>query len=195
MLRNTRKTTASHIKTKPVYAINEQRCRWACASLQSDQYYCYSLPTWYNTSSCYIHNSKALTSFYNREDRFEPQHDKINNVAVFSAKTQISLGIRPVWSYSSLCTQWVAKDQRFHHADSEDWSDWADAQADLSLCWAHTHFVGFVMSRLICVLVGSHNSKDSFSHGNSYLSPVTWKPVFGGLRPCKTQTGLLSYRD
>ena len=25
------------------------------------------------------------------------------------------------------------------------WSDWADAQADLSLCWAHTHFVGFVI--------------------------------------------------
>ena len=25
------------------------------------------------------------------------------------------------------------------------WSDWADAQADLSLCWAHSHFVGFVM--------------------------------------------------
>ena len=30
------------------------------------------------------------------------------------------------------------------------WSDWADAQADLSLCWWHTHFVGFVMSRLKC---------------------------------------------
>ena len=28
------------------------------------------------------------------------------------------------------------------------WSDWADAQADLSFCWMHTHFVGFVMSRL-----------------------------------------------
>ena len=26
------------------------------------------------------------------------------------------------------------------------WSDWADAQADLSLRWAHIHFVGFVMS-------------------------------------------------
>ena len=25
------------------------------------------------------------------------------------------------------------------------WSDWADAQADLSLCCAHIHFVGFVM--------------------------------------------------
>ena len=28
------------------------------------------------------------------------------------------------------------------------WSDWSDAQADLSLSWAHSHFVGFVMSRL-----------------------------------------------
>ena len=28
------------------------------------------------------------------------------------------------------------------------WSAWA---SDLSLCWAHTHFVGFVMSRLILV--------------------------------------------
>ena len=29
------------------------------------------------------------------------------------------------------------------------WSDWADALAVLSLRWAHTHYVGFVMSRLI----------------------------------------------
>ena len=29
------------------------------------------------------------------------------------------------------------------------WSDWADAQADRSLRWAHSHFVGFVMSRII----------------------------------------------
>ena len=67
------------------------------------------------------------------------------------AKTHISLGICPVWSESSLCAQWVAKNPRFLHADSEDWSDWADAQADLSLRWAHTHFVGFVMWRLIWV--------------------------------------------
>ena len=36
------------------------------------------------------------------------------------AKAQMSLGIRPVWSESSLCTQWVAKDPSFLHADSED---------------------------------------------------------------------------
>ena len=28
-------------------------------------------------------------------------------------------------------------------------SDWADAQADLSLRWAHIHFVGFVLRRLL----------------------------------------------
>ena len=33
-------------------------------------------------------------------------------------------------------------------------SDWADAKVDLSLRWAHTHFVGFVMRRLTCRLTG-----------------------------------------
>ena len=64
------------------------------------------------------------------------------------AKTQISLGIRPVWSEFSMCAPWVAKDPSFLHADSEDWSDWADAQADLSHRLAHSHFVGFIMRRL-----------------------------------------------
>ena len=41
-------------------------------------------------------------------------------MSVRPAKTQISLGIRPVWSESSLCAQWVAKDPSFLHADSED---------------------------------------------------------------------------
>ena len=60
------------------------------------------------------------------------------------AKTQISLGIRQVWSESSPCAQWVAMDPSFLHADSEDWSDWADAQADLSLRWAHMPFCWFL---------------------------------------------------
>ena len=41
----------------------------------------------------------------------EPQYDKTNKVSVRPAKTQISLGIRPIW---------------------------ADAQADLSLRWVHS---------------------------------------------------------
>ena len=43
----------------------------------------------------------------------------------------------------------VAKDPSFLHADSKDWSDWADAQADLSLRWAHSQCVGCVTRRLI----------------------------------------------
>ena len=48
------------------------------------------------------------------------RHDKTNKMSVCPAKTQISLGIHPVWSESSLCAQWVAKDASFLHADSED---------------------------------------------------------------------------
>ena len=33
---------------------------------------------------------------------FESRHDKTNEMSVRAAKTQISLGIRPVWSESSL---------------------------------------------------------------------------------------------
>ena len=50
----------------------------------------------------------------------EPRHDKTNKMSVRPAKTQISLGILPVWSEYWLCTQWVAKDPSFLHADSED---------------------------------------------------------------------------
>ena len=50
----------------------------------------------------------------------ELPHDKTNKITVHPAKTQIKLGIRPVWSKSLLCTQWVAKGPSFLHADSED---------------------------------------------------------------------------
>ena len=35
--------------------------------------------------------------------QLEPPRDKTNKVTVRPAKTQISLGIRPVWTESSLC--------------------------------------------------------------------------------------------
>ena len=48
------------------------------------------------------------------------QRTKSTKRHVRLAKTQISLGIRPIWSESSLDAQSVAKDQSFLHADSED---------------------------------------------------------------------------
>ena len=59
------------------------------------------------------------------------------------AKTQISLGIRPVCQSLRFALNGWLRAQVFFHADSEDWSDWADAQADLSLRWAHMLFCWF----------------------------------------------------
>ena len=78
--------------------------------------------------------------------RYELPHDKTNKITVRPATTQIS----PVWSGSLLSGQWVAKDPSFLQVDCERlWSDWADAEADLSLRWACSHFIGFVMRRLV----------------------------------------------
>ena len=67
---------------------------------------------------------------------------------VCPAKTQISLGI---WSESSLCAQWVAKDPSFLHADSED-SDQTGRMPRLIWVFAGRtyHFVGFVTRWLKC---------------------------------------------
>ena len=79
---------------------------------------------------------------------------------VCPAKTQISLGIRPVWSVFAVRMKkaWVLSYPL--STQRRLWSDWADAQADLSLRWAHTHFVDFVMSWLI---LNGWNEQESMS--------------------------------
>ena len=66
------------------------------------------------------------------------------------AKTQISLGIRPVWLESSLCAQKVVKGPMFLHADSEDYDQTGRMPR---LIWVFTgrtcHCVGFVTRQLI----------------------------------------------
>ena len=68
---------------------------------------------------------------------------------VHPAKTQISLGIRPVWSVFTVRMKkaWVLSYRLSYplNAQRRLWS----AQTDLSLRWAHSHFVGFVVRRLI----------------------------------------------
>ena len=79
----------------------------------------------------------------------EPPHDKTNKMTVCPAKTQISLGICPVWSESSLCAQWVAKDPGFLHADSGD-SDQTGRLPRLIWVFARRfcQLVGYVMRQL-----------------------------------------------
>ena len=78
-------------------------------------------------------------------------------MSVRPAKTQISLGIRPVWSESSLCAQWVAKDPRFLHVDSED----SDQTGQ--------------MPRLIWVFVGHTAILLVLSWGSSFLNKFAKK--------------------
>ena len=62
-------------------------------------------------------------------------------------------------------------------AQRRHWSDWANAQADLSLRWAHSHFVGFVMRQLkfICPQqrLGSAGTTAQF---NQCLHGPLWGP-------------------
>ena len=76
------------------------------------------------------------------------RHDKTNKMDVRPAKTQVSLGIRPVWSVFAVRMKKAWALSYPLSAQQRLWSDWLDAQADLSLRWAHSHFVGFVMSQL-----------------------------------------------
>ena len=179
----------SHVMRKAVYVICEQqRRRSACASAQSDQRLCCSLPGYYNTSICYSRNFKLVSAAEQtglshtpgrkprRQDflwrgsydlyaplsenwiwqrKNEPPHDKSKKMACAPSEDSDQPGHPPslikvsavrmkkAWVLSyPLSTQWSLR------------SDWADAQADLSLRWAHSHFDGFVMRRLkSCLLV------------------------------------------
>ena len=50
---------------------------------------------------------------------------------------RISLAIGPVWSESSLCAKWVAKDPSFLHADGED----SDQTGRMRFCHKAAHMV------------------------------------------------------
>ena len=66
----------------------------------------------------------------------EPRHDKINKMSPSPIRV-FAVRMKKAWALSHPLS-----------AQRRLWSDWADAQADLSLRWTHTHFVCFVMSQL-----------------------------------------------
>ena len=92
------------------------------------------------------------------------------------ATTQISLGIRPVWSESSLCTQWVAKDPSFLHANRED-SDQTGRMPRLIgvIAGLTCHFVGFVTRRLSHGLFQVSGLFNGILFHIGLLTPVNYK--------------------
>ena len=121
--------------------------------VQSDQHLCYSLPRKIipivaipkcprllpasvadhcaaGLNLTWPHNSKWAIAWQNQQNDLCTQ------------QTQIRLG---------RSSQWIAKDSSFLHADSEEWSDWVDSQADVSHRWAHRSFYRFCHALLKCV--------------------------------------------
>ena len=121
--------------------------------------------------------------------KHEPPRDKTKNVAVRPAKTQISLGIHPVWSESSLCTQWVAKGPSFLHANREG-SDQTGRMPRLTWVFAGRtcHFVGFVTRRLIYIPSSLIWRWWHLAHFQPYLPTgvmiMTWKRILQNLKLC-----------
>ena len=79
----------------------------------------------------------------------EPPLDKTNKMACVPSKDPGQPGHLPslirVFAFH-MKKAWVLSYPL--SAQRRLWTDWADAQADLSLHWMHSHFVGFVMRRL-----------------------------------------------
>ena len=89
---------------------------------------------------------------FKMEVAYEPLHDKTN-------KNDRCAQRRFRSACASLCALWVAKNPVLLHADSEDWSDWADAFVMLKLilytlsCSFGLPRVPFVNCRLFIYLV------------------------------------------
>ena len=85
---------------------------------------------------------------------YEPSRDKTNKMACAPSEDSDQPG-HPL-SLIRVFAVCMKKAWVFSYplsAQRRLWSDWADAQADLSLRWAHSHFVGFVMRQLLFVLL------------------------------------------
>ena len=91
---------------------------------------------------------RIVSDLLDQSCRNELRHDKTNKVSVPPAKAQISLGIRPIWSESSLSAWRNLRSLAVHWMHSEDWSDWAMPR----LIWV------FAGRTLILLVLSSHGS-------------------------------------
>ena len=104
---------------------------------------------------------------------YEPRHDKTDKMSLCPSKSQISLGIRPVWSESSLsawrnlgslATHWV-------HSEDSDQTGWMPRLIWV-FAWRTLILLVFVMSWLILFAMQTqdHDNVDQPLHS----IPVLW---------------------
>ena len=97
---------------------------------------------------------------------YEPRHDKTNKVSVRLAKTQISLGIRPVWSDSSLSAWRNLGFLATHWTHSED-SDQTGRMP--RLIWV---FAGRTLTLSVLSCRGSYTFSFQLPDGDLWFSKV-----------------------
>ena len=121
------------------YAIwEQQRCRSACASAQSDQHLCFSLLRQYDTYTCFIKSFKIVTSFCSWAGWFETDLVENSWRQVFAWCGSDDDDIRN--SFNTNILIWVAARQNQQNhlcAQRRLRSAWASAQSDQNLRCLH----------------------------------------------------------
>ena len=106
-------------------------------------------------------------------------HDKTNKMICAPSKDRlISLGIRQVWSESSLCTQWVAKDPVLLQADRED----SDQTGRIPrLIWAfagHTDHFGAAEIKIWRGLGCKYDCVCILRHAPLFVKPISFITLY-----------------
>ena len=124
--------------------IKSNRCQFAFQILEiSQMWLTCRLPEYCRT----LLKTWAAT-WQNQQNDYAPSEDSDQPGHLPSLIRVFAVRMKKAWvlSYPLSVQRWL-------------WSDWADAQADLSLRWAHSHFVGFIMSLLTSFWHSNCNGK------------------------------------
>ena len=116
----------------------------------------------------------------------EPPHDKTNKMAYAPCEDSDQPGHRPVWWVFAVCSVGSWGPNFSSHGQRRLWSDWADAQTDPSLCWAHKPFCWFY-HEAAQMQMGKENidrtSVKLMSHLRKMTKLTKWQKLTAGLNP------------
>ena len=132
-----REPFASFFKPYPCfkYALNFSRLYGSC--LVTLTYGSFELLWIHIVFKCLYERDKWVTTWQNQQNECAPSEDSDQPGHPPSLIRVIAVRMKKPWVLSYQLS-----------AQRRLWSDWVEAQADLSLRWALSHFVGFVMSWL-----------------------------------------------
>ena len=105
--------------------------------LVSDFYFLRQVFWWWNSMFFHVGGAIVVDQFSGEVFKKLLMFKELSRIMTKPTKWHV----RPVWSESSMCALWVAKDYTILHANSKD----SDAQVDLSLRWPHIPFSWFCL--------------------------------------------------